>query len=249
MFHEAVDLYGYPTRSGSLVITCEHASARVPRPLRVAPEDRRWLRTHWGLDIGARTVARELVRRTRSVGVMARFSRLVCDPNRPVDSPGWILGEVEGHRVSFNQEVDGAERLRRQTLYHDAYHAAVDRILGDRLRLGGDVLLLSVHSFTPEFGDQPREMEIGILFDRYRAVAQRLQLLLDGAGFRAALNAPYSGLGGMMFAANRHGRQHGVVYLEIEVRQDLITVPAKARALARRIAAALGELNIRTRRR
>jgi predicted N-formylglutamate amidohydrolase len=43
----------------------------------------------------------------------------------------------------------------------------------------------------------------------------------------------------MMHAAHRHGRRHGIGYLEIEVRQDLIATRALAQALAARIAPAL----------
>ena len=65
-------------------------------------------------------------------------------------------------------------------------------------------------------------MEIGVLFDSYDAVAQRLAEQFELQGFVTALNEPYSGLKGMMTVARRHGTAHGVIYLELELRQDLI---------------------------
>jgi len=241
----AFELYGDLQQRGPLVITCEHASNRVPRPLRATDEDAPWLQTHWGIDIGAANVAREIVRRTGSIGVLAGFSRLVCDPNREPDSPTWLWTDIEGYCPSFNRSVDDAERLRRRTTLYEPYHAAIDRSLGERLTLGGDVILLAMHSFTPVYAGKRRTMEIGILFSRYAAVAKRLQRGLRSRDLDAVLNEPYSGREGMMFAAERHGRAHDVVHLELEVRQDLIGTPARAQQVGRQIADALADLKVR----
>jgi predicted N-formylglutamate amidohydrolase len=245
MKSHAAELYGARQPPIPMVVTCEHASARIPRPLRVGVEDRPFLNTHWALDIGAANVARELTRRTGSAAVLARFSRLVCDANRPVDDPTWIRETVEGHRLGFNRDVTLEERTRRRQTYYEPYHDAIDRMLGRHLQHGGEVLLLAVHSFTPVLGNEAREMELGVLFNDHEAVAVRLDKVLGEAGFRTALNEPYSGVGGMMFAAERHGRMHDVVHLEIEVRQDLIDTAPRARAVGRRIAGALSRLGIR----
>ena len=52
---DAFEVYGYP-EAGPLVLSCEHASARIPPPLTTTASDREWLGTHWALDIGARAV-------------------------------------------------------------------------------------------------------------------------------------------------------------------------------------------------
>jgi predicted N-formylglutamate amidohydrolase len=39
-----------------------------------------------------------------------------------------------------------------------------------------------------------------------------------------------------------HGRRHSIEYIELEIRQDLIDAPARAAAVAERIAAALREI-------
>ena len=63
-----------------------------------------------------------------------------------------------------------------------------------------------------------------------------------GAGFLVALNEPYSGREGLIYAAERHAGTHGRRALELEVRQDLATDPSARRqivgALARFFAAA-----------
>ncbi len=58
-------------------------------------------------------------------------------------------------------------------------------------------------------------------------------------GFAVELNAPYSGFDGLIYSARRHGLEHGIEYLELEVRQDLIDTPAAAERVGLRIARAL----------
>jgi predicted N-formylglutamate amidohydrolase len=82
-------------------------------------------------------------------------------------------------------------------------------------------------------------MEVGVLFDAYDRHAWRLEGALGEQGFEAVRNAPYSGMDGLIYAAQRHGRTHDIAYLELEVRQDLIDTPKKALATGERIAAAL----------
>ncbi|MDP6947071.1 MAG: N-formylglutamate amidohydrolase, partial [Myxococcota bacterium] len=217
----------------------------VPSPLHASPEDQAWLDTHWGWDIGAEALTRELVERKSCVALLGRFSRLVCDANRAPDDPTLIRREVEGHVLSFNRGIDDAEVARRIARYHAPYHELVDSCLAERVARGGDVVLFSVHSFTPVFAGQRREMEMGVLFDRYEAIAHRFASHLRDVGFRTALNAPYSGKDGMMYAMHRHGQTHGVAYLELEVRQDLLQEPAAIRDVADRVCAALTALQVR----
>jgi predicted N-formylglutamate amidohydrolase len=82
-------------------------------------------------------------------------------------------------------------------------------------------------------------MEVGVLFDAHCGHARRLEQGLAKQGFETALNAPYSGRDGLIYSALRHGTAHDIVYLELEVRQDLIDTPARALATGRRIAQAL----------
>jgi predicted N-formylglutamate amidohydrolase len=232
------EIVGDPAAGGPFVFTCEHVSNRLPDAL-ATPEDRRFLDDHWGFDVGAADLTRGLAERTRSCAVLADFSRLLCDPNRDPGAPDFVVEAVEGHRLSFNRGVDAAERRRRQTRLFDPYHDAVDRSLRARRAAGGEFRLCAVHSFTPVYLGRRRPMEMGVLFDAWDEHAWRLEGALAEQGFETALNAPYSGHDGLVYSASRHGRAFGLVYLELEVRQDLIDAPARAGAVAERIARAL----------
>lgn len=242
---DAFETYGQPGQ-GQLFLTCEHASNRVPAPIRTTERDRAWLASHWGFDIGARNVTREIIRQTGSFGVFARYSRLVCDANRAPEHRDLMRRDVEGTVISFNRDISDAERQRRIVTLHDPYHHAIDRYLGQRLKDSeSEVVLVSVHSFTPVWNNRVRPMDVGVLFEPYEAVAQRLRVELDKEGFDTALNRPYSGREGLIYAAARHGHNHGLVFLELEINQSLCCTPAKAKRVAGRIAAALTRLKVR----
>jgi len=232
------EIVGDPARPGPFFFTCEHATRLLPE-WEPTPADRPFLEDHWGWDIGAADLTRALIARTGSMGVLSRFSRLVCDPNRHPDDETFIVARIDEHALSFNRDVDDAERRRRRQRYFDPFHDAVDRALRARRAADAPVRLCSIHSFTPVFLGRQRPMEIGVLFDRFDEEAWRLEGALAEEGFEVALNAPYSAKDGLTYSADRHGAAHDLVYLELEVRQDLIATPESAAAIADRIARAL----------
>ena len=249
MEHTAFEIVGDRNHTRPLVVTCEHASNRLPDEITATAEDLPWLETHWGWDPGAGAVTRALIEHKECAGIFSRFSRLVCDPNRHVAEWDWIRPEVEGYPLSFNQDLDDEERSRRRATYHEPYHAEIDACLSERLAHGGDVLLLSIHSFTPVLGDEIRPMEMGVLYDRFDPVAHRFAHHLRENGFVTALNEPYSGKDGAIYSAGLHGCRHGVIYLELEIRQDIIDTPEKVSDVAYRLAKAIDVLKIRQGRR
>lgn len=192
---------------------------------------------HWGYDIGARDLTRALVRRSRGVAVLSRFSRLLCDPNRAPDDPTLVLQSCDDGVPSFNAEVDVAARVAR---FHAPFHGA----LHDAAARARPRFLISVHSFTPVFRGNARPMEAGVLFDRHDDHAERLLGALRGVGLNAASNEPYSGKDGLIYSAARHGAAHDVPYLEIEVRQDLIATRPQADSMADRVWAALVAMGV-----
>ena len=232
------ELIGDPASGGAFVFSCEHASRELPE-WQPEPADLALLEDHWGWDVGAADLTRALCRTAGGCAVLSTFSRLVCDPNREPTQASFVVREIDGTPLSFNRGVDAAECARRRHRYFDPYHAAVDAAIEARLDLGTPFALCAVHSFTPVYLGSPRSIEIGILFDAYDARAFRLEGALIEEGFETALNAPYSARDGFIHSANRHGNLHGIPYVELEVRQDLIDRPEKAAAVAVRVARAL----------
>lgn len=239
----AFEVLGAAPERARLLLTVEHASNAVPAPLTSSAADAPWLQTHWGWDIGIADVTRALLDLLPARAVLAGFSRLVIDANRPPDHGDLCRLEAEGHALSFNRGLSAEEVARRVTSLHAPYHEAIDAELAAlrRERSEGEppLFLLSMHSFTPVFGVDARWMEAGVLFDDHEPLAETFADALAAQGLRTAKNEPYSGRAGLIYAAQRHGRAHDVAHLELELRQDRIATAASARAMALSVARAL----------
>lgn len=215
---EAVDVYRREAKSPAALLTSEHASARLPGGWSWGAGDAHLVDSHWAYDLGAAELTRELARDLGVGAVLSRFSRLLADPNRDLDAHDLFRRQADGQPVHLNQSIDAAERERRIRNYWEPYHAAIDQELGAT----NAPVLLSIHTFTPNYQGELREVEVGVLFDDpEEREAEVLREVIAKHGFDTRLNEPYSGRGGMMYAANRHARKHQRLALELELRQDL----------------------------
>ena len=226
-------------RPGRWVVTCDHASNRVPPwvaggDLGLPPED---MARHIAYDPGAAGVTRRLAERLGGAAVLSGFSRLVIDPNRGEDDPTLVMRLYDGTIVPANRRMDAAERARRLDRLHRPYHAALGRVLDARPAPA----VCAVHSFTPRLrGRAPRPWHVGVLSARDRRLADpllaRLRALPDVV---TGDNEPYSGdLPGD--AMDRHALARGRLHVLIELRQDLISDEAGQHAWADRLAPLLG---------
>lgn len=242
MGSSAFEILGDASDAGDFLFTCEHASNRLPKGALPSERDLEILEQHWGWDIGASDVVRELVARRGGQAVLSTFSRLWVDPNRSVESAALIVTEIDGQTIDFNVGVDEGElRNGRIREYYEPYHRAIEEAAASRSRRAEPFQLLSIHSFTPLYLGTPRAMEIGVLFNEHDECAWHLEEALQEQGFETVLNAPYSGKPPerLIYSAERHGRALDVVYLELEIRQDLIDAPDKAADVGARISLAL----------
>jgi predicted N-formylglutamate amidohydrolase len=232
-----------------LVLTCEHASNRLPPGCgaRTAAE-RALLDTHWAWDIGAWDVARRLAGRLGAAAVGGGVSRLIVDLNRPAVDPTLVRREAGWVKLSWNARVAPINIERRMLEWHLPYHDAVDRAILRLVVHGVRPLLLAVHSFTPVYEGRRREFDLGVLFDRSRVHAELLLRGLRREGFVVRENEPYSGLAGMMYAIHRHGTHHDLPCLELEMNQALFRRRGAAARLAPKIARALAPVLILQRR-
>ena len=223
-----------PQGLSALVLTCEHASSRLPARLPRDGASRAILRTHWGIDLRAWQIARGLARRLGASAVGARWSRLVIDVNRPVGDPTLILREADGVSLPWNRDLSPAEVERRVMEVHVPYHAEIDRLATRRLVRSVSPFLLAVHTFTPRLGRSRRRFDAGILYIDHGGLARRLGSSLRAEGMSVRYNQPYSGPAGLMYAVDRHGSHHRLPCLEIEVNQDRV---ATRRGIGRAVAA------------
>jgi len=228
MIPSPVELVG-PPLGGRFVFTCEHASPAVPSPWQVPESDRRWLRTHWGHDRGAAALTRALSRKMASPAVLSTFTRLLVDPNRPPEHPDICRRRVDGVELELNRDLDPEEVVQRVVRLHAPFHGAVDALLGARRAARVPTFVFSIHSFTSDYQGQLRQVQLGVLFDQPEDAgpqgdAGRLLASLASHGhWNVQGNQPWSGMDGLIYSVARHGRTHGFRFLELEVRDDLLT--------------------------
>ena len=198
--------------AGPLLLSCEHASNRLPSPWSWHDDDGWLVDTHWAFDIGVAELTRALAGRIRAPALLARFSRLLVDPNRPPDSPTLFRQSADGRSVRLNTTIDADERAARLS-YYQAYHDRLGALTKD------SAILLAIHSFTDVYEGEPRDFDMGVLYDEEEELAASFAAALAPVG-RVRMNEPYSGKKGMIYAAHRHATVHGKRAIEIEVRQD-----------------------------
>ncbi|MCA0044351.1 N-formylglutamate amidohydrolase [Celeribacter litoreus] len=221
-------------RPGRWLITCDHATNRVPPEigpdLGIAPED---MNRHIAYDVGALGVSRALSRHLDSPMIHTDFSRLVIDPNRGEQDPTLVMKLYDGTIIPANRHADDAEAERRLDLFHRPYHQAYEALCARR----DDTVICSVHSFTPQLRGRPRRpWQIGILsaYDKRLTaplidalkLSDTLQHEAEKLGERLCIgdNEPYDGhLPGD--AIDTHALRHGRLNVLIELRSDLIETP------------------------
>lgn len=218
-------------RAGQYLIVCEHASRRIPENLEdlgLGPEH---LESHIAWDIGASGVARELAVRLGGPLVSGAISRLVYDLNRPPSAHDATPAQSEATIIPGNRGLSTAEREARVEHVYRPFERALDAAIRQRPGLEA---LVTVHSFTPVWFGEPRDVEIGIVCGRDARLAERvLHVARDAApGRDIRLNVPYGPEHGVAHTLDRHGAANGLPSVMIEIRNDLIADEANHAALA-----------------
>jgi predicted N-formylglutamate amidohydrolase len=222
-------------RPSRWVITCDHASNRVPPDvnggdLGLPRED---MERHIAYDVGAAGMARALGEALDAPVILSDFSRLVIDPNRGEDDPTLLMKVYDGSIIPANRHADASEVERRLARYHRPYHRAIEGLIASRR----DAVVVAVHSFTPQFaGRAPRPWHVGVLYAGDTRLALPLLARLNAeADLCVGDNQPYSGhLPGD--SLDRHGVQTGLPHVLIEVRNDLIEAQSAQRDWGQRLA-------------
>lgn len=232
-----------PEGRSPLVLTCEHASYDVPEEYQGLGISREEIRRHIGWDIGARAVVQALAQVLDAPAICSRYSRLLIDCNRDLADHDLIVLESDGTKVPFNDDLSVEECHNRIERFYQPYHEVIDNLLNTRD--SENLTLLSIHSFTPVLGKSERRFDLGILFDRYEDLAQEVGQRLAYSGSAVRYNEPYSGYDGLIFSARTHGQRYGIVYLEIEINNSLITDGERAKRMGQTLGTVLREMFLR----
>ena len=219
-----------------LIILCDHAENTIPEAYDDLGLGREELHRHIGYDIGVAGVTEQLAAALGAPALLARFSRLLIDPNRGLDDPTLVMQVSDGIVIPGNADVSATEIESRIEQFYLPYHRAIDRAIDACIAAGKAPVLLSLHSFTQAWKSVPRPWSAAVLWDRDPRLPRPLLAGLNALpGVVIGDNEPYSGQlkGDTLY---QHATLRGLAHALVELRQDLILSPEGQAEWAERLA-------------
>jgi predicted N-formylglutamate amidohydrolase len=221
-------------------LTGDHAGRAIPRRLGNLGLPQHELARHIAWDIGIGAVGRQLSRMLDATLILQTYSRLVIDCNRDPAVPSSIPEISETTEIPGNRGLGEPERAVRMDAVFRPYHNRVAAALDRRAAEGRATVLVALHSFTPVFKGVARPWHAAVLYNRDARLAHPLfELLSAETGLVIGDNEPYGVTDLTDYTVPVHGERRGLLHVEIEIRQDLITEPAGQREWAERLARTL----------
>ncbi len=231
-------------RTKGMVLVSDHARRALPERYGSLGLPQSEFERHIAYDIGAAGVSRHLSKLLDAPAILSNFSRLVIDPNRGEDDPTLIRQIYDGTIIPGNYPLDDEERKFRLDEFYYPYHDAVGSLISSCTRESGVApMIISVHSFTPNFQGRDRPWHVGLLWDRDDRVSSQLfAMLATQADIVVGDNEPYDGAlhGDTM---HKHATTNGLAHILIEIRQDLIRHEDGQGSWAGRLAPLLETIN------
>ncbi len=210
-----------------IILTCEHASNRIPENLGTLGLNDSDLHRHIAWDIGAEATARRIAKFIDAPLVIQHFSRLAIDCNRPKDTDESIPVVSDGIRIPGNEDLSMADREARYREIHRPFHRTVEALLDERATATKAPVLIALHTFTPvlavlEEQQRRRSCDLGLLYNRDNRLAVQFDLTLKNIdhAFKIAHNEPYSVCDETDYTLPVHGENRGIHNLLLEIRND-----------------------------
>nr|WP_240191768.1 N-formylglutamate amidohydrolase [Desulfoprunum benzoelyticum] len=204
-----------------MLLSCEHAFPALPEPyVQLLTGARHLLHSHRSYDIGAAPVCRGL-EGLAEAAFYGECSRLLIDLNRSLHHRGVFS--------DFSKHLPRAARAEVVARYYTPFRNAVLAAVEEIIARDGEVLHLSVHSFTPVLLGVVRSNDIGLLYDPRREgegdLARRWAAAMRSLDPHLSLrmNHPYRGVAdGHPTALRRRCGDRGYLGLELEINQNLV---------------------------
>ena len=223
--------------ASSIFLTGDHAGRAIPRRLRGLGVPLAEMDRHIAWDIGIAGVKERLSEALDATAVLQAYSRLAIDCNR---DPSWASAMPvvsEYTPIPGNEGLTDADRAARVAAIFTPYHDRIRGLLDARAAAGRRTLFVAMHSFTPSFKGERRDMQVGVLFHRdVRMANVMLDLLRAEGDLIVGANEPYAITDDSDYSVPTHAEGLGLVHVEIEIRQDLIADAAGQTAWADRFA-------------
>lgn len=205
----------------ALLLICEHASYHIPEEFGDLGLSAAELTSHIAWDPGAALVAQGVADRLDAPLAEATVSRLIVDCNRPPASPHLIAKEDDGIIVPGNHSLSQEDVDWRLEAVHTPFHKCVSDQIDFQSKENSDLKLVSIHSFTPVYGNEQRPWRCGVLRYPDDAFAHHiLRQLQDTFGPLVGDNKPYAPDPAYDFTMPFHAQRRGLPHVLIEIRND-----------------------------
>lgn len=219
------------------LLTCDHASARIPRRLGSLGVSTQDLQRHIAWDIGVAAVSELLAARLDAFLILQNYSRLVIDCNRPPGSEQSIVRLSEATAIPGNEAVSRADAQAREREIFRPYHNRIAAELDRRAAIRRPTILVAMHSFTPCYLGNARPWHIGVLYNRDARLAHPLlRVLRTKPDLVVGDNEPYAVGDISDYTIPVYGEQRGLLHAGVEIRQDLIGATSGQEEWADRLA-------------
>jgi predicted N-formylglutamate amidohydrolase len=229
-----------PQGKSRAIVACDHASNYIPRrlgTLGLGSEDRK---RHIAWDIGAAEVACILSNQLDAPLILAGYSRLVVDCNRPLNVSDAFAERSENTTIPGNIGISAAEKSERASAFFWPYHDALHDLIESRIGTGKVPILVGVHSFTPIYRGISRPWHVGVHYRLdARAAVLALAALRREPGLTVGDNEPYNVTLEGDYTAPVHAERRGMPYVLFEIRQDLVASEEGIQGWANRLAGVL----------
>lgn len=217
-----------------VLLVCEHASNYIPDHLDNLGLEQDALNSHVAWDPGALAVARNMSRIMDAPLVASTVSRLVYDCNRPPKAADAMPKHSEVFDIPGNANLNTEQIADRvETVYEPFRSLLADTIANAT----SPPVLVTLHSFTPVYLGKPRAVEIGLLHDRDKRLANAmLDLAPAHTDLNTQRNNPYGPKDGVTHTLKLHALPNGLLNVMIEVRNDLIATKTAQEEIAKMLA-------------
>lgn len=215
----------------AVVLVCEHASAHIPSRYNNLGLSAEAARSHVAWDPGAVATARYLSQRLDAVLIESAVSRLVYDCNRPPESADAMPERSEAYEIPGNRNLSTQERQLRIDTCYRPFTSTVAKSLSDH---STTPVLVTIHSFTPVYNGNRRQLDIGILHDDDSRLADAMLDTVPDAlsDFIIKRNEPYGPEDGVTHTLKLHGIANKLANVMIEIRNDLLASDTQCRDTA-----------------
>jgi predicted N-formylglutamate amidohydrolase len=148
----------------------------------------------------------------------------------------------ENTRIPGNIEITPSALFARSQAIFKPYHSHIHDVLDRRDAEGRRTILVFVHSMTNVYNGQHRPMHAAVLYGRDpRFSLALLKHLRRDSAVVVCENEPYAVTDETDYSVGHHAESRGLLYAELEIRQDLITHPSGQDEWAARLADSLNE--------